>query len=76
MLRKRQLTIKVEKKAPTEKKDPNEIILEDNHFERKVQTVVRAFESTGAKMFLGVCIYVWLDTRRQVEIAKATNRQF
>jgi len=69
MFKKHQLAVKVEKKnndAPSYTIDPTS-------FSRKTAIVLDAIENVGKKVFLGVCIYVLLDTYRQVEVAKNTN---
>lgn len=70
MFKNRKITVTVDKKDktddPTETKDPNA-------FEKKAEFVLRNLKSLGAKAFVGVCIYVLLDTYRQVEVAKASN---
>ena len=71
MLGKRALTVKVEKQ---EKTKDDKTIVDDHSFERKTYITVRALENLGAKMFLGVCVYILLDTHRQVKIAEASNR--
>lgn len=68
MLKNRQLTVKLDK---PNKVQTTETSCDPKAFERKVETVLHNLESIGAKMFLGVCIYVMLDTRRQVAVARA-----
>lgn len=45
-------------------------------FEKKTEIVLRKLERAGAKVFLGVCVYVMLDTHRSVAIVKATNKTY
>lgn len=40
-------------------------------FEKNADTIRKNLEGLGAKMFLGVCVYMILDTYRQVAVAKA-----
>lgn len=39
--------------------------------DNKTDAVVRILENVGTKVFFGLCIYVLLDTRRQVSVAVA-----
>lgn len=69
---KRQVTVRMEKKD-TKASTPQDPFVNESLFERKADHILHALESTGAKMFLGVCVYVVLDTIRQVQVAKASN---
>lgn len=40
-------------------------------FEQKVDIVLHKLEKVGVKVFAGVCIYIVLDTMRQVAVAQA-----
>lgn len=42
-------------------------------FKEKASFVMHELEGVAAKMFLGVCVYILLDTYRQVQIAKNSN---
>lgn len=69
---KRHLTIRWEKK--NEKvQTAREPFVDQMQFENKTDHILSRLESTGAKMFLGVCAYIVLDTFRQVQVAKAAN---
>lgn len=68
MLRKRALQVQVVKPDKTKTPETSE---DDITFEQKTEFVLRKLESVGAKMFLGFCAYIVLDTHRQVAIAKA-----
>lgn len=71
-MRNRQLTVKFEKRD--KKAEGNqEPFVEEIQFERKADHVLSQLEDLGAKMFLGICVYVVLDTFRQVQVAKASN---
>lgn len=67
MLRNRKIVVTLDKKD----KDQTSGISIEPTFERKTEVILRNLEGLGAKMFLGVCIYVILDTRRQVAVANA-----
>lgn len=71
MFKNRKITVTVDKKntdqTPEEPSDPKA-------FEKNAKVVLRHLESIGKKAFVGVCIYVLLDTYRQVKVAKATDR--
>lgn len=71
MFEKRKITLRVEKQPKT---DTTGTIEDSYSFEKKVCITMRSLENLGAKMFLGVCVYVLLDTHRQVKIAEASNR--
>lgn len=70
MFKNRKLTVTVDKldkdQAPQAHQDPKS-------FERKTEVILSAVNSLGAKMFLGVCVYILLDTHRQVAVARANN---
>lgn len=67
MFKNRQVTVKVDRV----KDEPTTETIKDPHsFEKKAAVVRSSLESLGAKMFLGVVVYILLDTRRQVEVAK------
>lgn len=67
MFKNRVLTVTVDKKD----KEPTESSSES--FDEKTATIVVNLERLATKMFLGVCIYIWLDTRRQVQIEQAKH---
>ena len=70
MFKNRSVTIKVDK--PTRDCVVNEP-KDDRPIEEKVTAVLRTFEKVAVKAFVGVCIYVMLDTNRQVAVARASN---
>ena len=72
MLFRRQVTVRLEKKDKSTD-SAQEPFVEEMQFERKAYIAKRAIEDLGAKMFLGVCVYIVLDTIRQTQIAKANN---
>ena len=47
---------------------------EDN-FEKRADQILFRLEDLGAKMFLGVCAYILLDTFRQVRVEHARHDQ-
>lgn len=70
MFKKRALEVKVVKSDKNAKQETSE---DTDCFKDKAEFVLRRLESTGSKMFLGMCVYILLDTYRQVQIAKNTN---
>lgn len=70
-MRNRRVTLRLEKDKKAN--DPKDNFEEETLFERKAYIAKRAIESTAAKMFAGVCVYIVLDTYRQVQVAKASN---
>jgi hypothetical protein len=69
MFKNRTLTIRMEKRNKTETTDNPEA----DHFEKKADTMLHRLEKTGIKVFAGICIFVLLDTYRQVKVAEASN---
>lgn len=68
MFKNRKLTVKVEK----EKKNQIETITrETKTFEEKTEYVLNKLQRIGIKVFAGVCIYIALDTVRQVAVVRA-----
>lgn len=49
-------------------------IQDEKTFEQKVKVVFHHVERIGVKLFVGVCVYVLLDTIRQVEVEKIRNQ--
>lgn len=72
MFKNRKLVVKVEKMNDGE---TVETLVDPRNFERNADIVMRKLESLGAKMFLGICVYIILDTRRQVAVANAIYHQ-
>jgi hypothetical protein len=70
MFKNRQLTVKLDKRSES---DAPEAAFDNVPFEAKTEVILRGLEGIGRKMFYGVCIYVLLDTRRQVAVAKVNN---
>ncbi len=70
MFRNRALIVKLDKsakeKTPEAPSDPKD-------FENKAEIILHKLEALGTKLFIGVCIYVVLDTGRKVAVAKAQN---
>lgn len=72
MLRKRDITVKISKKGGDENTTVDEPI-DYRLIEERAAAVVHVLEQVAIKAFVGVCIFVILDTHRQVAIAKASN---
>jgi len=70
MFKNRSVTVKLDR--PT-KNDNVEEHHDNRPVEEKVAAVLRIFEKVAVKAFVGVCIYVALDTTRQVAVARASN---
>lgn len=68
MFKNRAINISVNKSGPDKTTDAPS---DPKEFEKKAEIILRKLENLGAKMFLGVCVYVVLDTHRQVAIEKA-----
>jgi hypothetical protein len=71
MFRKRALEVQVVKKS---KDKTVEELMDTKTFEQKADIVLQKLTKIGAQVFAGVCVYVLLDTYRQVQIAQATNQ--
>lgn len=69
MFRNRKLTVTLDKQNKTAASEAPCT----KEFEKKTDVVLRRLESLGAKMFLGVCVYVMLDTHRQVAVERAKH---
>lgn len=71
MLNKREITVKIGKKEAKdgEADEPKD----ETPIEDKVQNVVRVLEKFAFKGFACVCVFVALDTIRQIAIAKANK---
>lgn len=71
MFKDRELTVKWNKK----RKDmtTGDIPGEEDKFEKRADQVLFRIEDLGAKMFLGVCAYILLDTFRQVKVEHARH---
>jgi hypothetical protein len=67
MFKNRKLTVRVEKAD----KKPVDEASETKFFEEKAAFMLHKFESFAAKAFVGICIYVILDTKRQIAIEQA-----
>lgn len=70
MFKNRTLAVKVVK---DEKEKEPEVTCCHRTFEEKTENVRDNLENLGRKVFLGICIYIVLDTYRQVSVAKASN---
>lgn len=71
MLKGRAVTIKLERPVPegeVENKPDNRSV------EEKAEVVLYVIEKVASKIFMGMCVYILLDTRRQVAIAKAKRK--
>lgn len=72
MFRNRKITVTVDKKD----KDENaEITHDPMAFQKKAAFVLHKLENTGAKVFVGFCVYILLDTYRQVKVAETIYHQ-
>jgi hypothetical protein len=54
-------------------KKTSESSVDEVTFEQRTEYILSSLESIGSKMFLGVCIYMLLDTHRKVSVVKAMN---
>jgi hypothetical protein len=68
MFKNRKLTVSFDKQS---KNATSENSYGTPEFEKKAEVILHRLESLGAKMFLGVCVYVMLDTHRQVAVERA-----
>lgn len=67
MFKNRKITVTVDKKNAEE-----ELMASDpESFEKKTTIVLHQIESIGKKVFVGICIYVILDTARKVAIEQS-----
>jgi hypothetical protein len=73
MFNKRGITIKVD---PKDKDQTPPTPVDPEAFKKKAEFVLHKLERSGAKVFAGICIYVILDTRRKVAVAKAENPDY
>lgn len=71
MLKNRDVTLRIGKRINEETENGEAI--ESEPLEEKLRRVVHVLERPAKKLFAAVCIYVVLDTFRQVEIAKANK---
>lgn len=46
---------------------------DDRPIEEKAEAILKTLEKVAVKAFFGMCIYVMLDTHRQVAVARASN---
>lgn len=68
----RNVTVNVSR--PTrERAETTEPIIDEIRSERRTDYVLSRTEEVALKVFAGVCVYVLLDTFRQVQVAKASN---
>jgi hypothetical protein len=65
----REIKLKVEK---INKDQNSEVSSDPRSFEQKTEYVLHKLEHIGKKIFVGFCIYIVLDTHRQVSVARAT----
>jgi hypothetical protein len=65
MFKKHEVRVSVNKKDPEVPADQDE-----KSFEQKVKVIFHQLDKIGVKVFAGICVYVLLDTYRQVEIEK------
>lgn len=69
MFKNRKLTVSVDKVN----KKQTEMVSDEESFEKKAEYVLHKLEGFAVKAFIGLCIYVVLDTQRQVAVAKTYN---
>ena len=69
MFKNRKITVTVDKKN----EDPYSEVIDSISFEEKTEVILKKLEQVGKKVFLGICIYVLLDTKRQVAVARANQ---
>lgn len=63
-------------KVTVDKKDKNKDDVEshdDRLIEEKTEAILKKVERVGFKVFGAFCVYVLLDTYRQVQVAKANR---
>lgn len=67
MFKNRKMTVTLDKK------DKNEELMEfdPEAFEKRVAIVLHHLESVGKKLFIGICVFVVLDTARQVAVEQS-----
>lgn len=69
MFNRRELTVQMKKAK--KKPDPETISEPEPTFEEKAEAILAFAERIGIKVFAGFCIYIALDTGRQVAVAKS-----
>jgi len=70
MFKNRAVTVKIDRQTKnTVSEQPND----DRPIEEKAKAILQICEKVAVKAFVGVCIYVALDTHRQVAVARASN---
>lgn len=74
MFKNRKLTVTVDK-VRHDPEDLNDILVNEELFEKKADAVLSRFEELGVKVFAGFCVYIILDTWRQVQVAKTMYPQ-
>lgn len=67
MLRNRAVLVKLSKDKDAAVEEHHD----DRPIEEKTGAILRKFEKVGIKVFAGICVYVLLDTFRQVAVARA-----
>ena len=67
MLRDREITVRMNRQNKGEEAPAEEGL----SFEEKADVVVKVLENIGTKLFAGLCLYILLDTRRQVMVEEA-----
>lgn len=65
MFKNRTLTVRMEKR--NKDTDPDTPGTDD--FDKRADAILIRLEDIGTKVFIGVCVYVLLDTYRQVKVA-------
>lgn len=70
MLKGRKFTLTVEKPTVEPGTDDKR---DDRPLEDKAELYLKILERVGVELLVGICIYVLLDTRRKVAVAKASN---
>lgn len=73
MFKNRKITVTMDK--VDKKQEPTDSHEQERAFEEKVIFVTAAAKDVAKRVFIGVCIYVILDTHRQVSVARASNQK-
>ena len=71
MFKNRELKVAVVKKEKAQAAE--RMLVETKTFEDRTDYVLARLQKIGTRVFAGVCVYILLDTARQVAVAKATT---
>lgn len=72
MFKNRAITVRLNK---VNKDRTVENTCQDKSFEKKAEAILHILEGVGSKLLFGLCVYVVLDTHRQVAVAKVINHK-